>query len=725
MAYTFSRTRVMGPFRELLSGKNRNFYWDETLDEIFRDSKKEILRLVHEGVKAFEINRPTCLLTDWAKHGIGFVLMQKHCECTSEKLTPECGDGHWKLVFAGSRFTSSVESRYAPIEGEALAVVHGLESARMFVLGCPQLTVAVDHKPLLKFFNDRELETISNPRIFALKEKTLMYSFKIEHIPGKKNCGADAKSRYPYNPAPEGSLKGENIENAAVAYVSDLAEGIQSVTWDRVTNEAKLDEEMVKLVELIHSGFPNKRSDVPVELRQYWKMRDELYTVANVVCVDGRILIPTKLRTETIEGLHAAHQGVRGMMANAKERFFWPGMGAAIRQVRAHCHECNENAPSQPSESLIYTPPPEVPFQQVVTDFCQMAGHDFLIYADRYSGWTEVAKMPSKVFREVRGSMMKWFSTFGVPEEISSDGGPPFNSAEYNSFLRRWDVRKRLSSAHYPQSNGRAEVAVKTAKRILMGNIDPKTGRLDTEKVSRALLTYRNTPLQDVELSPAVMLFGRPLRDHLPNQSRVIRKEWSEIAKAREAAHAKRHVTQAPEQGRVLAPLLPGDSVQIQNQYGNRPGKWWHTGIIAETLPHRQYRIVMDGSRRITLRNRRFLRRIDPVARRQPLYPPEDKPNYSDQSEQGDCTKQWSDTSTQPADLPPSVVTEDLEEQPFVDSPSLLHPLDSGSDTIDTMPSSLPTADGEMHGSRQSTRRRQPPKRLVVDHGASKFYNEK
>ena len=59
-------------------------------------------------------------------------------------------------------------------------------------------------------------------------------------------------------------------------------------------------------------------------------------------------------------------------------------------------------------------------------------------------------------------------ATFGVPGEMSSDGGPEFSSAATADFLTRWEVRHRMSSAYFPQSNGRAEVAVKKAKRMLM-----------------------------------------------------------------------------------------------------------------------------------------------------------------------------------------------------------------------------------------------------------------
>ena len=178
VAYTFAQTRIMAPFRELLASKTRKFYWDDTMERLFLKSKTEIIRLIHCGVRTFEKNRPTCLSTDWAKTGIGFALAQRHCNCPLP-ATPNCGPGHWKLVFAGSRFTSDAESRYAPIEGEALALVQALESCRMFILGCQDFVVAVDHKPLLQYFNDRQLDTIKNPRLLSLKEKTLMYRFRI------------------------------------------------------------------------------------------------------------------------------------------------------------------------------------------------------------------------------------------------------------------------------------------------------------------------------------------------------------------------------------------------------------------------------------------------------------------------------------------------------------------------------------------------------------------
>ena len=172
VAYAFSATERMASFRELLKSGS-TFYWDDELNRIFEESKSVIIHEIEEGVRIFNKARPTCLATDWSKEGIGFLILQKHCACNPTK--PFCCRNGWKIALVGSCFTHASESRYAPIEGEALAIADALEKARFFVLGCKDLTIAVDHKPLLKIFGDRSLEDIPNARLRNLKEKTLRY----------------------------------------------------------------------------------------------------------------------------------------------------------------------------------------------------------------------------------------------------------------------------------------------------------------------------------------------------------------------------------------------------------------------------------------------------------------------------------------------------------------------------------------------------------------------
>ena len=610
VAYAFAQSQTMAPFRDHL--KDTKFYWDESLDTVFNESKSKIVDLIKDGVKNFEINRPACLATDWSKSGIGFTLSQKYCDCGKSQETktysPNCGNGHWKLILAGSRFTKDAESRYAPVEGEALAVAYGLEQCRLFVLGSPDLTIAVDHKPLVRILNDRALGDIENPRLLRLKEKTLPYDFKIIHVPGNQNSAPDAMSRHPTVDAQQSEPMEESLSRSFAVMQGESMPG--SISWDTIDNASAHDDECIKLREVVEQGFPSTRNELPQALKKYFPMRDELYIIGRTVFKGKKMLIPSNLRRLVLEGLHAAHQGVTGMKANARERLFWPGMDIDLQQIRSQCKRCNENAPSQADEPMIITKIPELPFQQVCIDYCNIEGSDFLIYADRFTGWTEVAKVPSTSFQTFQKNMLSWFKTYGVPEEIASDGGPPFNSNDYRLFLKKWNIKPRLSSAYYPQSNGRAEAAVKSMKRCLGGNID-RNGSLDNEKVARAIMTHRNTPLYETGLSPAEMLFGFKLRDHLPNKHRSVRKEWTQIQRAREVRNTLPRVE--TREAKWLSELDVGDVVSVQNQTGSRPKKWGNIGVVVEVLPHRQYRVVLDGSRRITLRNRKFLRKVKPI----------------------------------------------------------------------------------------------------------------
>ena len=85
----------------------------------------------------------------------------------------------------------------------------------------------------------------------------------------------------------------------------------------------------------------------------------------------------------------------------------------------------------------------------------------------------------------------------------------------------------------------------------------------------------------------------------------------------REKALARRHLKQGEvwsEHTKELQPLKVGAVVQIQNQAGPRSKKWEKSGVVTEVLQHQQYNVRVDGSGRVTLRNRRFLKPILPFS---------------------------------------------------------------------------------------------------------------
>jgi hypothetical protein len=132
-------------------------------------------------------------------------------------------------------------------------------------------------------------------------------------------------------------------------------------------------------------------------------------------------------------------------------------------------------------------------------------------------------------------------------------------------------------------------------------------------------MQYRNTPLADLRLSPAQIVFNRQLCDFMPVLPYKYRpsQEWTMLQEDRERALASRRAADGSQLARNTKqqPMLPvGTAVAVQNQTGRQPTKWDKTGVILENKPHSQVLIRMDGSRKATLRNRKFIRKIIPAA---------------------------------------------------------------------------------------------------------------
>ena len=644
VTYTFSMSDIMLPFRSLLK-PSTTFEWTDALQQAFDRSKLVIIAEIEHGVTIFDKEKPTCLATDWSKHGIGYWLFQKHCQCPSSDLFC-CRDG-WKITLVGSRFTHEAESRYAPIEGEALAVADALDKARHFVLGCKNLTIAVDHRPLLKIFGDRSLD-ISNTRLRNLKEKTLRYRFKMSHIPGVKNRASDTLSRHPAGPPTPAKMHlQDDVSSVSVQHhptihiPSQLMAGLSTVshdedpmetllheslistlsatsitTWEEVQTATSSDETMSTLLDTIEEGWPDTRLQTPPTIREYFNVRQHLYATDGIAIYKDRIVIPPSLRKACLTALHAAHQGTSAMTARAETSIFWPGITADIHQLRSSCNTCNRMAPSQAALPPTPPTPSEYPFQCICADYFHYKGHAYLVVVDRYTNWPILARARGGS-KGLVAILRHTFATYGIPDELTSDGGPEFTAHETTQLLRDWRVHHRLTSVAFPHGNCRAEIAVKTVKRIIAGNVG-SDGDVDVDAVQRAILQYRNSPDPATKQSPATCLFGRPTRDLIPLAPGKYHPHptWQDNLSQRETALRQRHSLAQErwtEHTRQLSPLKVGDRVRLQNQTGNFPNKWDRTGCVVEVKQFHQYGIRVDGSGRLTLRNRRYLRRFTPA----------------------------------------------------------------------------------------------------------------
>ena len=345
MLHTYAQLRnLLEPFRKFLS-ENVKFSWSDELNNTFEQSKKMIIDAIKEGVEIFDLGKKTCLRCDWSKKGIGFYLSQKHCKCSSS--APDCCENGWRITLCGSRFLQKSEENYAPIEGEALAVAWALEQTKFFTLGCKDLIVVVDHRPLTKTLGDRKLDEIENTRLYRLKEKTLRWKFNIFWRPGKTNSFSDAVSRHPVgsNDTEESEIntfislintmigEGEKAEVALFHTKSNLNK-VAAVTWEMV-QEATYNEYHDLLIHLQQGEEKKLTDDQYNELQGLLK---DMYILDDVIMYKSRILIPPSLRDSIVNTLHSAHQGELGMSLLAQTTVYWPGITKDIEQMRKHAN---------------------------------------------------------------------------------------------------------------------------------------------------------------------------------------------------------------------------------------------------------------------------------------------------------------------------------------------------------------------------------------------------
>ena len=165
----------------------------------------------------------------------------------------------------------------------------------------------------------------------------------------------------------------------------------------------------------------------------------------------------------------------------------------------------------------------------------------------------------------------------------------------------------------------------------MLRDIVSGTGSLDSDAVTEALLCYANTKCRVLNKSPAEMAFGRSLKDFFPRQvssllpipANLLSGPVKDVLqeKIREAGDKK-----WSEHTKVLPPLNVGEWVQLQNLKGSHPLKSDYSGEIVGRHNVNSYAVKVNGTGKVTVRNRASLRKIPPPVS---IHAPMTVPNVS------------------------------------------------------------------------------------------------
>ena len=161
-----------------------------------------------------------------------------------------------------------------------------------------------------------------------------------------------------------------------------------------------------------------------------FRFREELSVIDGVLLKGSRIVIPDKLRKQTLQLAHEGHQGIVKTKLRLREKVWWPGIDQDAENLVKSCRACQVVGPVPKQEPIKRTQLPDGPWQDLCADLMGPfpTGEYVFVVVDYYSRWQEVAILKSVTTDKIIRSLDMMFSHHGITISLKTDNGPQFTS---------------------------------------------------------------------------------------------------------------------------------------------------------------------------------------------------------------------------------------------------------------------------------------------------------
>jgi hypothetical protein len=499
---------ICGPLNQLLE-KNRRWEWSKECRRAFRQilatlTAQENL-LVHYNPESKLV-----LAVDASPIGVGAVISHEV-------------DGVDRPIEFASRSLTTAERNYSQIDREALAIVFGVKRFHQYLYG-RKFVLWTDNLPLSHIMSLKKgIPSLAAARIQRWCIELAAYSFEVKHRPATKQGHVDALSRLP--------LPGVEMDEETVKWTTE-AELVNKralagipVTFKQIAAGTRADRVLGQVLQFVRVGWPSGLESK--ELKPYFDRRWEISVEQDCLLWGTRVIVPAKYQQELLTQLHEGHPGIVRMKSLARLHCWWAGIDSEVETTVRKCNVCQKNSALPPMVQNSWAWP-NLPWERIHIDFAQWSGEHYLIVVDAHSKWPEVVPMTKgttavqtiQAFREL-------FARWGLPSEVCSDNGQPFQSDEVRKFMRTNGIKQIFSAPYHPPSNGEAERFVRTFKQGMVKNLPDRCSK--NHCLQEFLLTYRTTPHTTTGKTPSEMLQGRRVKTKLdlvkPNLGYAIQKK--------------------------------------------------------------------------------------------------------------------------------------------------------------------------------------------------------
>ena len=366
-----------------------------------------------------------------------------------------------------------------------------------------------------------------------------------------------------------------------------------SKTWiAKLKDTTREDPILGTVYQLTQQGWPHQRRHTPRMARAYWDFRDQLSTDEGLLLMGPRIVIPSCLHEEYLQRLHQGHLSATKVQQNAGQHLYWPGLDADIADYTRRCQECIRRS-QPPKEPLQAHEVPQEPWERITMDYFYMNGRLYILICDYFSKFSFLFQVKTTSFANLKDHLEELFSVEGIPDEIMSDNGPPFNGKEFSSYLTGLGIRHTTSSPNYPRSNGFIERQIQTVKRLIEKTNSSRRSHQE------ALTGLRAQPLGDGLPSPSEILHGRSLvtRKASPVDLTAVRQSLIAL----QAKYTKSH--DKARRSKTQRTLVIGEEVYFLSGKNE-----WQIGIVTGTTDTGRSNNILTDEGTSLRRNRSHLK---------------------------------------------------------------------------------------------------------------------
>ena len=337
--------------------------------------------------------------------------------------------------------------------------------------------------------------------LYLQKVRDLLKKFmlvQVRHVPRAENSRADALAKLAT------SLQEDLSRSTPVEYLVEPSTYLCDVEVAQVGSEPSwMDPIWDYIIDGCLPDDPKEAAKIRTRSARFTNHKGSLYKrgffTPILKCITGKNT--EYVLREVHEGIYGNHIGARALAGKVlRQGYYWPTILRDATDLVRRCKICQEHAkisrlPSKPLTSI--TSP--WPFQQWGLDIlgplpigkgqCKF----IIVVVDYFTKWAEAEPFGTITEQKIRNFVWRAIiCRFGIPRALVSDNGKQFDNAKFRDFFAEIGIKNYYSSPAQPQSNGQAEVTIRTLKAALKTKLEDLKGKW-VEYLPKVLWSYRTT----------------------------------------------------------------------------------------------------------------------------------------------------------------------------------------------------------------------------------------